>query len=63
MACNFYSLITDFMKKFIKAEVVAFEDFVAQNGWKGNRDAGKARLEGKDYIIQDGDVVDFKIGS
>ncbi len=54
---------TDFMKKFIKAEVVNYEDFIANNGWKGSREAGKARLEGKDYIVQDGDVVDFKIGS
>jgi GTP-binding protein YchF len=54
---------TDFMKKFIKAEVVSFEDFVEFNGWKGSRDKGKARLEGKEYILQDGDVVEFKIGS
>ncbi len=54
---------TDFMKKFIKAEVVKFTDFVDSNGWKGSRSIGKARLEGKDYIMQDGDVVEFKIGS
>lgn len=54
---------TDFIKKFIKAEVVAFDDFVANNGWKGAREKGKARLEGKDYIVKDGDVVEFKIGS
>lgn len=54
---------TDFIKKFIKAEVVGYTDFVANNGWKGSREKGKARLEGKDYIMQDGDVVEFKIGA
>jgi ribosome-binding ATPase len=54
---------TDFMKKFIKAEVVSYSDFVANNGWKKSRELGKARLEGRDYIMQDGDVVEFKIGS
>ncbi len=54
---------TDFMKKFIKAEVISFEDFVQFNGWKGAREHGKARFEGKDYIMKDGDVVEFKIGS
>lgn len=54
---------TDFMKKFIKAEVVSFDDFNANNGWKGAREKGKARLEGKDYIVKDGDVVEFKIGA
>lgn len=54
---------TDFMKKFIKAEVVHFEDFVQNQGWKQSREHGKALLEGKDYVMQDGDVVEFKIGS
>ena len=54
---------TDFTKHFIKAEVVSFEDFVDLNGWKGARENGKARLEGKDYIMQDGDVVEFRIGA
>lgn len=53
---------TDFMQKFIKAEVVSFSDFVQYNGWKGARENGKARNEGRDYIMQDGDVVEFKIG-
>lgn len=53
---------TDFMDKFIKAEIVAFNDFVDNGGWKGSREKGKARLEGRDYIVQDGDVVEFKIG-
>ena len=54
---------TDFIKKFIKAEVVNYNDFVDNNGWKGAREKGKARLEGKDYIMQDGDIVEFKIGA
>jgi ribosome-binding ATPase YchF (GTP1/OBG family) len=54
---------TDFIKKFIKAEVVAFSDFESCNGWKGSREKGKARLEGKEYIVHDGDVVEFKIGA
>lgn len=54
---------TDFMKKFIKAEVVHYKYFVENNGWKGSRANGKALLEGKDYIMQDGDVVEFKIGN
>ena len=54
---------TDFTKKFIKAEVVSYDDFVSLNGWKGARENGKARLEGRDYVMQDGDVVEFKIGS
>lgn len=54
---------TDFMDKFIKAEVVNFEDFIELGGWQKSREKGKTRLEGKDYIVQDGDVVEFKIGS
>ncbi len=53
---------TDFIKNFIKAEVVSFEDFVQFNGWKGAREKGRAGFEGRDYIVQDGDVVEFKIG-
>lgn len=54
---------TDFMKKFIKAEVVSYSDFIELNGWKGAREHGKALLEGRDYIVKDGDVIEFKIGS
>jgi hypothetical protein len=54
---------TDFIKGFIKAEVVHFDDFVADNGWKGSRALGKTRFEGKDYIMKDGDVVEFKINA
>ncbi len=51
---------TDFEKGFIRAEVVAFEDYVDNNGEQGAKDAGKWRLEGKDYIVKDGDVVHFR---
>lgn len=54
---------TDFIKKFIKAEVVHFDDFVLNGGWKGSREHGKALLEGRDYIVKDGDVIEFKIGT
>ncbi|MCL4365999.1 redox-regulated ATPase YchF [Patescibacteria group bacterium] len=53
---------TDFIKNFIKAEVVSFEDFTKFEGWKSAREKGKARMEGKDYIMKDEDVVEFKIG-
>jgi len=51
---------TDFEKGFIRAEVISYADFVASNGYKGAGEAGRARQEGKEYIIQDGDVVHFK---
>ena len=51
---------TDFEKGFIRAEIVSYEDFVAGKGEQGAKDAGKWRLEGKDYIVQDGDVVHFR---
>jgi ribosome-binding ATPase len=54
---------TDFMKKFIKAEVISYDDYVTVGGRKKAREIGKARLEGKDYIVQDGDVIEFKIGA
>lgn len=53
---------TDFIKNFIKAEVISFVDFVAYRGWKKAREKGKARFEGKDYIVEDGDIIEFKIG-
>jgi len=52
----------DFIKNFIKAEVVSYQNFVEIGGWKKVRELGKARFEGKEYIMQDGDVVEFKIG-
>ena len=51
---------TDFEKGFIRAEVVGYDAFVEHNGEAGAKDAGKWRLEGKDYIIQDGDVMHFR---
>ncbi len=53
---------SDFEKHFIKADCVAYDDFIAYNGWLGARKAGKARSEGRDYVMQEGDVVEFKIG-
>lgn len=54
---------TDFEKKFIKADCVSYTDFVAMGGWKVSREKGKVRQEGRDYVMQDGDIVEFKIGS
>jgi len=51
---------TDFEKGFIRAEVVGFDDFIAGNGEQGAKDAGKWRLEGKEYVMQEGDVVHFR---
>jgi GTP-binding protein YchF len=51
---------SDFEKGFIRAETVAFDDFIAQGGWKGARERGLARAEGKEYIVQDGDVMLFR---
>jgi len=53
---------TDFEKKFIKAEIVPYSHFVELGGWSKCRDSGKVTLAGKDYVMRDGDVVDFKIG-
>jgi|TARA_B110000091_G_C13802544_1_gene470935 GTP-binding protein YchF len=51
---------TDFEKGFIKAEVIGYEDYVQYDGESGAKGAGRLRLEGKDYIVQDGDVVHFR---
>ncbi|MFZ2451386.1 MAG: redox-regulated ATPase YchF [Methylovulum miyakonense] len=51
---------SDFEKGFIRAEVISYEDFVTYKGEQGAKDAGKWRLEGKDYIVKDGDVVHFR---
>lgn len=51
---------TDFEKGFIRAEVVGYDDFVAYKGEQGAKDAGKWRLEGKDYVVRDGDVIHFR---
>jgi len=51
---------TDFERGFIRAEVAAYEDFVANRGEQGAKEAGKLRLEGKDYVVRDGDVIHFR---
>jgi GTP-binding protein YchF len=51
---------TDFEKGFIRAEVIAYDDFIQYQGEQGAKDAGKWRLEGKEYIVEDGDVVHFR---
>ena len=54
---------TDFKKKFIKAETVSHEDFIKYKGFNECKNAGKLRLEGKDYIVKDGDVIFFRTGA
>jgi GTP-binding protein YchF len=51
---------TDFEKGFIRAEVIAFDDFVACKGEQGAKEAGRMRLEGKEYVVRDGDVMHFR---
>ena len=51
---------TDFEKGFIRAEVISYDDFIACNGEQGAKEAGKMRLEGKEYIVRDGDVMHFR---
>ena len=54
---------TDFEKGFIRAETIAYDDYVAARGEAGARDAGKFRLEGKDYVVADGDVLHFRFAN
>jgi GTP-binding protein YchF len=54
---------TDFEKGFIRAETIAYDDYVALSGEAGARDAGKLRLEGKDYVVKDGDVLHFRFAT
>ncbi|HEY1945095.1 MAG TPA: redox-regulated ATPase YchF [Roseiarcus sp.] len=54
---------TDFEKGFIRAETIAYEDYVANKGEAGAREAGKFRLEGKDYVVADGDVLHFRFAN
>lgn len=54
---------TDFSKKFIKALIASYADFVEYGGWKGVKEQGKMRQEGRDYLMQDGDIVEFAIGA
>ena len=50
---------TDFERGFIRAQTISFDDYVKYNGESGAKEAGKMRAEGKDYIVQDGDVITF----
>jgi GTP-binding protein YchF len=54
---------SDFEKGFIRAETIAYDDYVATGGEAGARDAGKMRLEGKDYVVADGDVMHFRFAT
>jgi ribosome-binding ATPase YchF (GTP1/OBG family) len=51
---------TDFERGFIRAEVTSFADYIAGKGEQGAKEAGKLRLEGKDYVVRDGDVMHFR---
>ncbi len=54
---------TDFQKGFIRAETISYEDFIKNNGWTKCKEAGKMRLEGKDYIVKDGDILNFRFNT
>jgi len=54
---------TDFEKGFIRAETISYENFIANGGWVNSKANGKMRLEGKDYIVQDGDVLNFRFNT
>lgn len=54
---------TDFAQHFIKAEAIGVQELLAAGSWHGAKEQGKVRLEGKDYIVQDGDVIEFKVGA
>ncbi len=54
---------TDFEKGFIRAETIGFDDYVTLNGEAGAKDAGKMRLEGKEYVVKDGDVMHFRFAN
>ncbi len=54
---------TDFEKGFIRAETISYNDFIANDGWVNSKTNGKMRLEGKDYIVQDGDILNFRFNT
>ena len=54
---------TDFEKGFIRAETISYDDFVSNDGWVNSKNNGKMRLEGKDYIVKDGDVLNFRFNT
>ncbi|PIS06638.1 hypothetical protein COT79_03670 [Candidatus Berkelbacteria bacterium CG10_big_fil_rev_8_21_14_0_10_43_14] len=57
---KYYSFYNDFEKGFIKAEVIGYHDYLEYNGEAGAKQAGKLRLEGKDYIVSNGDICHFR---
>ena len=54
---------TDFEKGFIRAETVSYADFIENDGWIKSKESGKMRLEGKDYIVKDGDILNFRFNT
>jgi ribosome-binding ATPase len=54
---------TDFEKGFIRAETISYDDFIANDGWLNSKTNGKMRLEGKDYIVKDGDILNFRFNT
>ena len=54
---------TDFEKGFIRAETIAYNDFIENEGWTNSKNSGKMRLEGKDYIVKDGDILNFRFNT
>jgi len=54
---------TDFEKGFIRAETISYEEFIKNNGWINSKNNGKMRLEGKDYIVKDGDILNFRFNT
>ena len=54
---------TDFQKGFIRSETISYVDFVNYNGWLNCRTNGKMRLEGKEYIVKDGDILNFRFNT
>ena len=54
---------TDFQKGFIRAETVSYEDFINNKGWADSKNNGKMRLEGKEYIVKDGDILNFRFNT
>ena len=54
---------SDFEKGFIRAETVSYNDFVENSGWLKSKESGKMRLEGKDYVVKDGDILNFRFNT
>ena len=54
---------TDFEKGFIRAETISYDDFISNDGWVNSKNSGKMRLEGKDYVVKDGDVLNFRFNT